>query len=136
MAILDTQSPEEVSSFIDQLQATGRYTFSVADVQAALPASEIALDNAIRRLDKAGRIVTPRRGFYVIVPTEYRAAGSPPPSWFVDDLMHFLGQPYYVGLLSAAAIHGASHQQPMEFQVITDRPTRRGLAGRARIQFH
>jgi len=136
MAILDTQSPEEVSSLVDQLQATGRYTFSVADVQAALPTSEIALDNAIRRLDKAGRIVTPRRGFYVIVPTEYRAAGSPPPSWFVDDLMHFLGQPYYVGLLSAAALHGASHQQPMAFQVITDRPTRGGVAGRARVEFH
>lgn len=136
MATLDVTGPESVSSFVDRLQATGTYTFSVADVHSALPASEIALDNAIRRLDKTGRIVTPRRGFYVIVPTEYRAAGSPPPSWFIDDLMRFLGQPYYVGLLSAAAIHGASHQQPMEFQVVTDRPTRRGLAGRARIQFH
>lgn len=136
MATINVTSPESVSSFVDRLQATGTYTFSVADVHSALPASEIALDNAIRRLDKTGRIVTPRRGFYVIVPTEYRAAGSPPPSWFIDDLMRFLGQPYYVGLLSAAAIHGASHQQPMEFQVITDRPTRRGLAGRARIQFH
>lgn len=135
MAIQDVTGPEEVSAFVDQLQATGTYTFSHADAQAALPTSEIAVDNALRRLKKRGRIVAPRRGFYVIVPTEYRTAGSPPPSWFIDDLMGFLGQPYYVGLLSAAAIHGASHQQPMTFQVVTDRPTREGVAGRARVTF-
>lgn len=50
--------------------------------------------------------------------------------------MRFLGQPYYVGLLSAAAIHGASHQQPMVFQVVTDRPTRQAKAGRVHIEFH
>jgi predicted transcriptional regulator of viral defense system len=72
----------------------------------------------------------------VIVPAEYRAAGCPPASWFIDDLMGFLGQPYYVGLLSAAAIHGAAHQQPMVFQVVTDRPTRAGRAGRVRIELH
>jgi predicted transcriptional regulator of viral defense system len=136
MATLDAHSPEAVSSFVDRLQATGRYTFSVADVHGALAASEIALDNALRRLGRRGRVVTPRRGFYVIVPIEYRVAGSPPPSWFIDDLMRFLGQPYYVGLLSAAALHGAAHQQPMAFQVITDRPTRKGVSGRARIEFH
>jgi len=136
MAIQEVTGPEEVSTFVDRLQATGTYTFSHADARAALPTSEIAVGNALRRLKKRGRIVTPRRGFYVIVPTEYITAGSPPPSWFIDDLMGFLGQPYYVGLLSAAAIHGASHQQPMTFQVVTDRPTREGVAGRAHITFH
>ena len=136
MAIQEVTAPEGVSAFVDQLQATGTYTFSHADARAAMPTSEIAVDNALRRLKKRGRIVTPRRGFYVIVPTEYRTAGSPPPPWFIDDLMRFLGQPYYVGLLSAAAIHGASHQQPMVFQVVTDRPTREGVAGRAHITFH
>jgi hypothetical protein len=43
--------------------------------------------------------------------------------------------PYYVGLLSAAALHGASHQQPQEFQVITDRSVRSLSAGRARVRF-
>jgi predicted transcriptional regulator of viral defense system len=136
MAIQEVTAPEAVSAFVDQLQATGIYTFSHADARAAMPTSEIAVDNALRRLKKRGRIVAPRRGFYVTVPTEYRTAGSPPPSWFIDDLMRFLGQPYYVGLLSAASIHGASHQQPMTFQVVTDRPTREGRAGRARITFH
>ena len=72
----------------------------------------------------------------MVVPLEYRSAGCPPASWFIDDLMRHLGQPYYVGLLSAAAIHGAAHQQPMVFQVVTDRPTRAAGAGRSRIEFH
>lgn len=129
-------SPEAVSAFVEGLQANGMYTFSKEDVRDALPVSEIAVENALRRLKKRGRIVAPRRGFYVVVPTEYKAAGSPPPPWFIDDLMRFLDQPYYVGLLSAAAVHGASHQQPITFQVITDRPTREGVAGRAHIAFH
>jgi predicted transcriptional regulator of viral defense system len=43
--------------------------------------------------------------------------------------------PYYVGLLSAAALHGASHQQPQEFQVVTDRSVRSLMGGRAKLQF-
>lgn len=49
--------------------------------------------------------------------------------------MHHLDQPYYVGLLSAAAIHGASHHQPMAFQVVTDKPTREMHAGKVTIRF-
>jgi predicted transcriptional regulator of viral defense system len=59
-----------------------------------------------------------REGFYVIVPLEYASSGILPPEWFIDELMKFLRQPYYVGLLSAAAIHGAAHQQPQEFHVV------------------
>lgn len=36
--------------------------------------------------------------------------------------MKFLERPYYVGLLSAAAYHGAAHQQPQEFFVFTSLP--------------
>lgn len=77
----------------------------------------------------------PRIGFYVIVPLEYRSAGSPPASWFVDPLMEYLKQPYYVGLLTAASLHGAAHHRPQEFQVVTDRPTRPVRSGRVRIRF-
>ena len=125
-----------LAAFVDDLQARGRYTFTRSEAASSRGYSEVALKAALRRLKRLGRVVSPRRGFYVIVPLEYREAGGPPASWFIDDLMRFLGQPYYVGLLSAAAIHGAAHQQPMVFQVITDRPTRPARAGRVRIEFH
>ena len=49
--------------------------------------------------------------------------------------MTALKQRYYVGLLSAAALHGAAHQAPHEFQVVTDKPTRAMVLGNARIFF-
>jgi predicted transcriptional regulator of viral defense system len=121
---------------VENLQARGRYTFTRVEGLGGEHRSELALEAALRRLKGRHRIVSPRRGFYVLVPPEYRAAGCPPASWFIDDLMRFLDRPYYVGLLSAAAIHGAAHQQPMIFQVVTDRPTRPAGAGRVRIEFH
>jgi predicted transcriptional regulator of viral defense system len=127
---------KSITAFVEALQSKGRYTFTRAEAMNADKRSYIALEAALRRLKRKDRIANPRRGFYVIIPVEYREAGCPPANWFIDDLMQFLGQPYYVGILSAAAIHGAAHQQPMLFQVVTDRPTRQARAGRVRIGFH
>ncbi|MBN1654369.1 MAG: type IV toxin-antitoxin system AbiEi family antitoxin [Deltaproteobacteria bacterium] len=124
-----------MSRWVEQLQSRGRYTFTRAQVEAETARSFVAVQTALRRLKEQGRIVSPRRGFYVVVPPEYRASGSPPASWFIDELMRYLGQPYYVALLSAAAFHGAAHQQPMVFQVMTDKPTREMKAGKLAIQF-
>jgi predicted transcriptional regulator of viral defense system len=124
-----------LSTWVEHLQSQGRYIFTRAEVEAGSGQSPVAVQSALRRLRRQGRIVSPRRGFHVVVPAEYRAAGSPPASWFVDDLMRHLGQPYYVSLLSAAALHGAAHQQPMVFQVVTATPTRAVRTGRVTIGF-
>jgi predicted transcriptional regulator of viral defense system len=124
-----------MSDWVEGLQAQGRYTFTRVQAETDTKRSFVAAQTALRRLKEQGRIVSPRRGFYVIVPPEYRAAGAPPASWFIDDLMRHIGQPYYVGLLSAAAVHGAAHQQPMVFQVVTNKPTREMRVGKVTIQF-
>ena len=49
---------------------------------------------------------------------------------WIDDLMRFHHVPYYVGLLSAAALHGAAHQQPQEFQVVSGAVLRPLTVGR------
>jgi predicted transcriptional regulator of viral defense system len=121
--------------WVEKLQSQGRYTFTRTQAESETGRSFVAAQTALRRLKEQGRIVSPRRGLYVVVPPEYRAAGSPPASWFIDELMLHLGQPYYVALLSAAAIHGAAHQQPMVFQVMTSKPTRAMHIGRVAIQF-
>lgn len=120
---------------VDALQAGGSYTFSSADLPRTATDSEVARRAALGRLVRKGRIVALRRGFYVIVPLEYRTAGAPPPAWWIDPLMTWEERPYYVGLLSAAALHGAAHQAPQEFQVVTDRPLREIEAGRHRVRF-
>ena len=123
-----------IAAWIEGLPADGRYTFTRQDAEAASGGSFVAVQSALRRLKKKGRIVSPRRGFYVLVPPEYRAAGSPPASWFIDDLMRYCECQYYVGLLSAAALHGAAHQQPMVFQVLTDNLSAKMSIGRVTIE--
>jgi predicted transcriptional regulator of viral defense system len=49
--------------------------------------------------------------------------------------MKFIRQPYYVGLLSAAAIHGAAHQQPQEFHVVIPEALRNIKVGSLQIKF-
>jgi predicted transcriptional regulator of viral defense system len=132
---MNQPSPRTLPAYVDRLQQSGRYTFTREEALKTLKLSPVALKHAARRLSHQGRLLSPRRGFFVIVPLEYKSAGSPPPSWFIDQLMKFHRQPYYVGLLSAAALHGAAHQQPQAFQVIVGRQERPTMAGRARIRF-
>lgn len=124
-----------LSDFVDGLQATGRYTFTRDEAKKALGGSDVALKRALERLSKKTRIVMVGKKFYVIVQLEYQASGILPATWFIEDLMAFIGRHYYVGLLSAAALHGAAHQQPQEFHVITEQPKRDIEAAGLRIRF-
>lgn len=121
--------------YIESLQANGRYTFTRIEAIATLKITPDAFKLAALRLIKKKKLARLKHGFYVIVPTEYQEVSTPPPAWFIDYFMQFNQQPYYVGLLSAAALHGAAHQQPQVFQVVTNKPIRHIQAGRARIEF-
>jgi predicted transcriptional regulator of viral defense system len=128
-------SAKTLAELVDRLQESGRYSFAREEALNNFNFNAGSLKKAAMRLAAKGRIAVPRRGFYVVVPLEYRIAGAPPPSWFIDQMMLHLGRPYYVGLLSAAALYGAAHQQPQEYQVITDQPQRLIYVGRNRIRF-
>ena len=126
----------ELYRWVESLQERGRYTFTRAEAAEVSDVSSSAAQRTLLRLKKNRSIVSPRRDFFVVVPREYRSAGSPPASWFIDNLMRHLRRSYYVSLLSAAALHGAAHQQPMALQVIADAPERDIIVGRVRIEFH
>lgn len=124
-----------LANYIDSLQSNGRYTFNRLEAIAALQITPNAFKLAALRLAKKKRLVRLKNNFYAIVPIEYQEFGAPPVAWFIDYLMQFNQQPYYVGLLSAAALHGAAHQQSQVFQVVTTKTLRSIQAGRARIKF-
>jgi len=121
--------------WIDKRQMGGRYAFLRREAVEESGLSAEAVKKALQRMTARGRIAKAKDYFYVIVPLEYAAAGAPPASWFVNDLMAAMALPYYVGLLTAAAQHGASHHAPQEFQVVTDRFVRPIVVGRAKIRF-
>lgn len=125
----------QLSEFVDETHASGRYTFVKAEAAEGTGCGPEALRMALLRLSRKGRIARVASGFYLIVPNEYRAMGVLPPQLFVDDLMAHLGTDYYVGLLSAAAMHGAGHQQPQEFQVVTPTPRRAITVRGLRLSF-
>ena len=62
------------------------------------------------------------KGFYLIIPPEYFFRKILPPELFIDPLFNYLERPYYLGLLSASALHGASHQQAMESYLFITKP--------------
>jgi predicted transcriptional regulator of viral defense system len=124
-----------LSDYIDYLQSRGKYVFTQNDAKEAVGCSEWAVRIAANRLIAKERIIKLRYAFYLIIPLEHKVAGAPPPFWYIDSLMQHHKQPYYVALLSAAALYGAAHQQPQVFQVMTNKSLRSITIGRAHIQF-
>jgi predicted transcriptional regulator of viral defense system len=121
--------------WVNELQARGRYTFLRSEALTGSGLSPEAAKKALQRLARRRRVVKIKDYFFVIVPLEYREAGAPPAVWFIHDLMSAMGLRYYIGLLTAAGLHGASPQQPQEFQVVTTKSVRPLAAGRTRIRF-
>ena len=110
-----------VRNWIEDLPKRGRITFSMLEAERQFPnMTKKAVRSSIYRLIEKGRVYSAWRGFYVIVLDEHALKGFVPPIEYIDSLMAHTGHKYYVGLLSAAAIHGAGHQQPQVLTVITD----------------
>lgn len=111
------------NEWINDRELHGQMTFSIAEISREFASmSPKGLKTEISRMVSRGRIQSVYRGFYVIVPVQYRLKGIVPPSYYIDELMQHLGRPYYIGLLSAAAMHGAGHQRAMQTQVVTVPP--------------
>ncbi len=128
-------SPQHIRDYVSSLAARGRYSFTSEEARAALGVSADAVKLALSRLSKQGGVASPARGFYVIVPPEYRALGSLPAEQFIPALMERLRLSYYVGLLSAAQFHGAAHHRPQEFQVMLGKSRRPIRCGQVRVAF-
>ena len=127
--------PKSLPAFVKELQQGARYSFTRAEASQGLESRPDALTKALQRLVRAKRLCRVQRGFYAIVPVEYESSGSPPTDWFIDKLMRHIGQPYYAGVLTAAAMHGAAHQRPQEYQVVVPVSRQPIRAGSLRIRF-
>jgi predicted transcriptional regulator of viral defense system len=121
--------------YLDGLAAAGRYHFLAKEAHRALGVSAGAVKATLSRLAKRGVVASPARGFYVIVPPEYRSLGCLPADQFIPALMKTLSLPYYAGLLTAAQYHGAAHQRPQQFQVFLEKRRLPIACGRVRVVF-
>ncbi len=113
----------QLKAFIDHQVAFGRYAFSWDYVtKQLLWYTETGLKSALKRLVAKGKILSIHQTYYIIITPQYSGKGILPVTLFLDGLMEYLHRAYYVGLLNAASFHGASHQQPQEYFVITTYP--------------
>ncbi len=120
----------------DALLAEGRHTASTEELLELTGLDRRALHSGLHRLRADHSIVSPARGLYTVVAPQHRAWGAPPAEWFIDAMMVHLGRGYYIALLTAAAMHGAAHQAPQSFQVITDKDVLDRDLGRNRLRFY
>jgi len=115
-----------INQWIDKLLAKGAYGFSLETLKQEMPDhSDIAIKRTLSRLSSKGKIISLYKGYYLLITPPYASKGILPPSLYLDAFMKHLQRPYYVALLNAAAFHGASHQQPQEYFVITGFPVLR-----------
>jgi len=120
------QNEISINQWLDKLLAKGAYGFAKEALQQDIPDySVIAIKRALNRLSVKGKIISLYKGYYLIVPPQYASKGILPPQLYLDAFMKHLKRPYYVGILNAAAFHGAAHQQPQEYFVMTDFPVLR-----------
>lgn len=124
-----------VKELIENLASRGRYSFTSKEAREALNVSPDASKLALYRLARQGQIASPARGFYVIIPPEYRSLGCLPADQFIPDLMEHKKLTYYAGLLTAAQYYGAAHQRPQEFQVFVQKNRRPIHCGKVRVKF-
>ena len=121
--------------YIRELAASGRHFFTTEDAVDAIGGKPDAVRAQLRRLGEQGHLAQPVRSFRVIVPPEYLRLGCLPAEQFIDPLMEFLGEPYYVGLLSAAERHGAAHHRPQITQVVVRKNRAPVSCGVVRVVF-
>ena len=115
------------SEYLKNLRQSGRLSFTINQASSDLGISRHNVLASIFRIKKSGEIISPAKGFYVIIPPEHQLQGCLPASQLVPILMQHLKINYYVGLLSCAMYHGATHQKPNSFQIISDKQIRKNL---------
>ena len=128
-------SAASARDLVVEFAARGQYHFTSSEFRSALGVSTAAANQALWRLANRGEIASPGRGFYVVIPPEYRALGCLPPDQFIPALMEHRRMRYYVGLQSAAQYHGAAHHRPQVFQVMVERSRRPLTCGAVRVDF-
>lgn len=115
-----------ISTWILDRLAKGAYSFDIDLLKKDLKdKTPISIKRSLARLTDQKKVISIHKGFYIIIPPSYKNMGVLPPVMFMDDLMRYLKRPYYISLLSAAALHGAAHQQPQSHYVCTNLPSLR-----------
>jgi len=122
-------------AFVGERVASGNYGFSLADLVRETGLSDRNAKNQLRRLRGRTSKVARWQPFFLVNDPADKASGAVSYDRWLDDYFAWLGRPYYVGLQSAAAIHGSQPQALQTIQIVTDVPRREARVGRQKLRF-
>jgi predicted transcriptional regulator of viral defense system len=126
-----------VSDYIWQLLSFEEYSFSLEEVTEKSSKDATAIRRELNRLSEKKEIINLRKGFYLIIPPRYSNSQKLPLQLYAEKLFKYLNRKYYIGLYSAAKIHGASHQQTQRDYFIIETPKLNAIKKQNfDIQFH
>ena len=126
-----------LSGYVSGLLSTGRTVFTADEAEQALGVGHGAFLDAAERFAASQGVAQSAAGSLCRRPAAICVLGSA-----AAGLVHRRAHaprgsgPYYVGLLKAAELHGATHHAVMEFQVVTAKRLPRIRAGRSMIAFY
>lgn len=124
-----------VGHLLDAAQARGQLVVALDELVETSALSHIAVRRQLEHLAERVVRLPGRPSAFLIVAPEHRARGAPPVASWLGDYFALKDQRYYLGLLSAAAIHGSAQQAVQVAQVLTTRPLRPLEIGRVRVEF-
>lgn len=124
-----------LARLLEERQAQGKLVGALDELARDAGLSRLAARRQFERLAPKAAQLPGRPTLLLTVPPEDRPRGAPPVAAWLHDYMIRRAPHYYVGLLSAAALHGSSSQVPLATQVIVLRPLQAFELGRLRIEF-
>ncbi len=125
-----------VDRMLDELQAQGLSLVTIDELARGTGLTLVATRRQMEHLSHRYARIQGKPAAYLLVPPEHRSRGAPPVTWWLDAYFRLRNQPYYIGLLSAAEIHGSSQQAVQVTQVLTVKPMRPIEVGILRLEFY
>ena len=124
-----------LARLLDVLQARGDLVVPVDKAAEQTTLTRIAAIRQLERLAPRTTRLPGRPSAFLIVAPEHRLHGAPPVAAWLDEYLRVQRRRYYVGLLSAAALHGSSAQVVQVTQVLLRRPRRPIAVGKIHLDF-
>ena len=124
-----------VSRLLDTAQGSGIRLVALDELARDAGLTPLAVRRQLARLGARTVRAPGRPAAALILSPEDAANGAPPAAAWLDAYFSLRNEPYYVGLLSAAALHGSSAQAVQVTQVLVTRPIRAFALGRVGLRF-
>jgi len=125
----------KASEIVNWLLSHGISSVTTDDLATLLSIPKNHVPQRMAAHKRRNEIITPAQGLWIPVSPEYMTWGAPPAIEIINAMMNYLKTAYYIGWLSAAELHGASHNAPQVFQVAVSKAIRDRAVGRSRFHF-